>query len=166
MLESGESRLEARGYRHVSPGHEQIDDEALAGSRRVGGRFNPAGEFGAIYLSLDLETAVAELVRRADRTGVELDQLLPRVLLTIDVRLQKILDLTDTEVRDNWGVTKEDLASDDHRLCRDVGRAARRAGYEAILFPSAARESGRNLAVFLDRLTPRSRLDIVEIREL
>lgn len=166
MLESGESRLEARGFRHVSPGHEQIDDEALAGSRRVGGRFNPAGEFGAIYPSLDLETAVAELVRRADRTGVELDQLLPRILLTIDIRLQKVLDLADGEVRDNWGVTKEDLASDDHRPCRDVGRAARRAGYEAILFPSAARESGRNLAVFLDRLTPTSRLDIVEIREL
>lgn len=166
MPRNGGDFLDGRGFRHVSPGHEGVDEEALAGSRRVGGRFNPSSEFGAIYLSLEAETALAELERRAKRSGVEVDQLFPRVLLILEFGLQNVLDLTDPEIRDWWGLTPGDLVSDDHRPCQEVGRAARRAGYEAVLFPSAASQEGRNLAVFVDRLQPGSNLKIVETREL
>lgn len=163
--ESGEP-LGATAFRHVSPGHDQLGEAALAGSERTGGRFNPSGEFGAVYLSLERETVIAELVRRATRTAVALDELLPRILLVVRVDLHRVLDLTDPATRTEWALTTDDLNSDDYRPCQEVGRAARRAGYEAILFPSAARDQGRNLAVVSDRLRPGSRLELLETRPL
>lgn len=153
-------------FRHVSPEHTGLDEAALAGSRQVGGRFNPAGEFGALYFSLERDTAIAELKRRAERTGIDPGELLPRVLLVVQAELQSVLDLRDPDVRTGWGLSDVDLVSDDYRPCQDVARAARRAGYEAIQFPSAADQHGRNLAVFSDRLRPGSSLDVIETTPL
>jgi hypothetical protein len=88
--------------------------------------------------------------------GLRREDLLPRLLLTLDLSLRRILDLTDEEVRSAWGLTADDLASDDYARCQEVARAAR-DGYEAIRFPSA-RGAGENYAVFLDRLAPGSHL--------
>lgn len=126
---------------------------------------NPQGEFGALYLTLDRDTAEAELRRKADRAGIPLDDLLPRILLTVDVELNRILDLTSPTIRTEWGIDDDDLASPAYDACQEVGRAARRAGYEAVRFPSAT-GSGINLAVFLDRLHPGSRVDVVESEPL
>lgn len=166
MPSEAESSFEGTAFRHVSPGHEGLDPAALEGSKRAGGRFNPAGAFGAIYLSLDEHTAIAELRRRAARTGIAPEELLPRRILVVRAELQKVLDLTDPEVRSSWGLTADDLGSDDYRSCQEVAKAARRAGYEAIFFPSAADEEGRNLAVFGDRLRPGSDLEILETTPL
>lgn len=166
MASESDERFGATTFRHVSPKHQELGESALAGSRRAGGRFNPTEEFGAIYLSLERETAIAELRRRAHRTGIELDELLPRVLLFVRADLQRVLDLTDSETRREWGLESGEISSDHYRSCQEVGRAARRAGYEAILFPSAAREGGRNMAVFTDRLRPGSDLEITETRPL
>lgn len=166
MSADGDAEHQTRAFRHVSPGHDDVGEGALQGSRRTGGRFNPPGDFGAVYLSFEKETAVAELRRRARRSAVRIGELLPRVLLVVESELQKVLDLTDDETRRHWGLDGEDLVSGDYRACQDVGRAARRAGYEAVLYPSAARDGGRNLAVFVDRLRPGSRLEIVDRRSL
>lgn len=53
-------------------------------------------------------------------------------------------DTTRAELRRRAGTARQ-----------EVGRAARRDGYEAIRYPSAA-GAGENLAVFLDRLHPGS----------
>lgn len=166
MSSESQARLESTVLRHASPDHTGLDEAALKGSKRAGGRFNPAGEFGALYLSREKGTAIAELKRRAARTGIDREELLPRVLLVVEAELQKVLDLTNPEIRSSWGLTAADLGSDDHRPCREVAHAAREAGYEAILFPSAADESGRNLAVFSDRLRPGSSLDVSETTPL
>lgn len=162
MASESDERFEATTFRHVSPGHEGLGKAALIGSMRSGGRFNPPGEFGAIYVSLEKDTAIAELKRRAAQTGIGVDKLLPRILHLIEASLQRVLDLTDEETRRNWGLPIEEITSDDPQPCQEVGRAARKAGYEAVLFPSAAREGGRNVAVFTDRLRPGSALEVTE----
>lgn len=150
-----------RCYRHCSPAHQDIGDATLAASQSHGGRFNPRGEYGALYLSCDRGTAVAELRRRADRLAIELSALLPRSILTVDLRLGSVLDLTDPDVRAEWGLDEHTLAADDFTPCQEVGRAARREGFEAIRYPSAT-GAGKNLVVFLDRLHPGSRAQVVD----
>lgn len=154
-----------RCYRHCSPDHEDIGAGTLAASQRAGGRFNPPGEFGALYLACESATAVAELRRRAEGLGIEPGDLLPRTLLTVDAKFRQVLDLTEPAVRREWGLEGEVLSADDLSACQEVGSAARRAGYEAIRFPSAT-GSGTNLAVFLDRLHPGSEIEVVDSRSL
>ena len=108
---------------------------------------------------------MAELRRGAERLGIEPGDLRPRSLLTLDARLAQVLDLTDAAVRAAWGLERDLLSSDDFTACQEVGRAARRAGYEAIRFPSAT-GSGTNLAVFLDRLHPGSEIELVGLRSV
>lgn len=166
MASESDDRFEATTFRHVSPGHEGLGEAALSGSLRSGGRFNPSGEFGAIYVSLEKETAIAELQRRAAQTGIGVNELLPRILLVVEADLQRVLDLTDEDTRRGWGLPSEGITSDDYQPCQEVGQAARRAGYEAVLFPSAARAGGRNLAIFTDRLRPGSALEVKEQKPL
>jgi len=142
--------FEGTAYRQCHPDH--IDfAETIRASLRHPYRFNPAGEFGALYLAVAPEIARAELERQAARIGVEIEKMAPRVMLHVDVRLQHVLDLTDARIRQEWDVTEQDLASDHYARCQEVARVARREGYEAILYPSAAAE-GDNLAVFYDQL--------------
>lgn len=112
-------------------------DHALAHTRSEGGRFNPPGEFGAIYLALDADTAR----RESDA---------PEVILEIDGRLSKVCDLTRPEGQRQCGLTADQLCGGDHGPCQLAGRALRDNGYEAIRYPSAAGD-GINLAVFWDR---------------
>ena len=59
-----------------------------------------------------------------------------------------VLDLTDPEVRDQPGVTVEELVRDDLRRCQELATMAREAGFEGVLAPSAALDGEITLAVF------------------
>ena len=120
-------------------------------SKRYPGRFNPLGH-GAVYVALERATAVAELKRRAEKLGRQLKSFAPRALLTLDVALRHVLDLTHATVRAEWDITLDDLRTEfDYVRCHEVAEVARRDGYEAIRFPSATGE-GVNLAVLCDQL--------------
>jgi RES domain-containing protein len=80
---------------------------------------------------------------------------MPRDMVTVELQLASVLDLTSTNVQSEWGLDATALASDDFVACQEVGAAARRAGYEAIIYPSAT-GAGENLALFFDRLHPGS----------
>lgn len=169
-------------FRQCHPDHASIADTVRA-SAAYPARFTPpGGRFGVLYLALAPETATAELRRRAAQLGVPLTALAPRTMLTLAVRLRRVLDLTDPAVRAAWGLTAEDLASDDYARCQEVAVAARADGYEAVRYPSAAvarerlvREVARaapsdppegrlgaeNLAVFADALHPGSDVRVV-----
>ncbi len=82
-------------------------------------------------------------------------------MLHLEVSLGRVLDLGDEAVREAWGISPADLASDDYERCQAVARDARRAGYEAIRYPSATGE-GENLAVFMDRMKGGSSVRITE----
>jgi RES domain-containing protein len=148
-------------YRQSSPKYAEISDSTLTASLRGGGRFNPRGEFGAVYVSLEPETAMAELRRQATQRDIHVENLLPRTLFAANVQLQRVLNLDSDVVRKEWSLTTEALRSSNWEPCQRVARRARNEGYEAIRFPSAT-GSGGNLAIFLDRLLPGSFVRINE----
>ena len=138
-------RLEGRFWRAVDGAKPLDTNGTLAG----GGRYNPPGEFGALYCSDSPEQASSEKAAQAA------DQ--PVRLVPIDVALAFVLDLSDPFCRASFLLRESDLTGRDHELTRRIGRAARAVGLEALLVP-AAQGLGRNLVVFLDRLLPASRV--------
>ncbi len=80
----------------------------------MGGRFNPPGEFGALYVSHDAATTRAELERRARRAGIEPEDLMPRSLVVVRLGLNRVLDLTDPEERAAVGLDESTVTDDDH----------------------------------------------------
>ena len=59
-----------------------------------------------------------------------------------------VLDLTDPIVRAALGVTVDDLVGDDYEVCQRLAQAARVAGFDGVLAPSAGLPGQRTLAVF------------------
>ncbi len=131
-----------------------------AGARTVGGRWNPPNSFATLYLALSVEAAAAELHRLAARAGREVDDFMPRHLLAFDVELNAILDLTDTEAALAVGLDSAQFQADDATRCQEVGEAAHHLGREGILAPSAT-GTGTVLAVFVERVLPQSRIELV-----
>ena len=85
----------------------------------------------------------------------------PRSLFVLDACLEKVLDLTHARIRVDWDISLEDLRTDnEYDRCQEVALMARRAGYEAIRFPSATGR-GENLAIFYDRLRGASYVSLV-----
>jgi RES domain-containing protein len=145
-------------FRQCHPDHTDFAATVRASLHREF-RFNPAGEFGVLYVALSPSTARAELERQASRLGVPLSRMAPRLMLHLDVALERVLDLADAQVRAGWSLSLDELSSDDYTRCHEIAREARAAGYEAIRYPSATGE-GENLAIFFDRLSPASRVRI------
>lgn len=145
-------------YRQCAPEHTDLAT-TLAQNHRHGGRFNPPGEFGAIYVAVERGTALLELARQAALLGFAVDELLPRTMLRLRLHVRRALDLTDEGVCRAWGLVGADMSRISHDECWEIARAARRSGYEAIRFRSAT-GSGVCVAVFMDRLSPGSSLDV------
>lgn len=145
------------------------------GALRAGGRWHPIGAFRAVYASLDPETALAESLAHFRRFGVADRDAMPRTLNAVTVSLQRVLDLTDGAVRrhlvfsqarmlaEEWWVRQ---AQDEEAITQSLGRAARAAGLEGMIVPSAARAEGRGLVFFPDNRRAGSVLAIVNPDEL
>lgn len=145
------------------------------GSLRYGGRYNPKGGFRAIYGSLELDTATAELLahhRRQGRPDPEAD-VFPLVAVSLEADVERLLDLTDAATRRALKVSRSDLVGDwqeaqdlgREALTQAIGRLARAAGYQGLLAPSAARSTGRNIVLFRDKVR-KSRLRIIHRHKL
>ena len=152
-------------FRQSAPRYAEITERTLSASARAGGRFNPAGAFGAIYVSLDPDTPLRELRRQAVHAGAEVIAFLPRTLFAAEARLQRVVDLACAEGRAAWHLPAAALASDDWSACQNVARRARMQGYAAIRFPSAT-GAGENLAIFMDRLAMGSFIKILHEEEV
>lgn len=131
-----------------------------AGARTVGGRWNPPNSFATLYLGLSVKAVEAEFHRLAQRSGRDPADFLPRHLLKYEIELGAILDLTDAKARDALGLTDEQLRSNDPDFCQRIGEAAHHLGREGVRAPSAT-GTGHVVAVFVERLLPTSRLDLV-----
>lgn len=131
--------------------------DTLAASQHHGGRFNPAGEFGALYVSLDEETVWAEMAHRFHTEGI--DGLPPSMgLLRIVVQAGRYADLTGDAGRAAWDVALSDLVDDDWLLCWTLARAVR-AVADALHAPSA-RATGTNMPLFADRQNSDLEMDL------
>jgi RES domain-containing protein len=153
------------GYRYARPKYAH-PERLLSGSGALafGGRYNPAGAFSAVYLSLTPEAAQAELTFAARASGFPLKNRLPVVLCSVAISVVDVVDLTSIAVRRALRVSVGQLreewetlqAAGDEGLTQALGRAARSAGAEALLYPSARFAKGTNLVLFPDRLRPTS----------
>ncbi len=143
-------RHQAARWRYSQPG---------AGARTHGGRWNPPNSFATLYLGLTTHVVEAEFRRLADRAGRAPSDFMPRDLVEYEVELEAVLDLTDPDSLTAVGLS-EALYSDDPTPCQQVGEAAHHLGREGLLAPSVTGE-GSVLAVFLERLLPASRLEVV-----
>ncbi len=130
----------------------------MEGALLSGGRYNAAGEFGALYLSETPQVCAAELARRPAT---------PRdyIVASIRVTLGRICDLTDDGLLADLGLTSSQLKADDWTDTQVLGKLAREAGFEAILVPSAAGDFN-NLVIFMDRLGARSEVTLEDTRAL
>jgi RES domain-containing protein len=144
-------------FRHVAPRHDPL---ATTGARLRGGRWNPPGSFGALYLADDEATVAAEFRRLAVRQGRRVEDFLPRKLCTFRVRLDALLDLRPASALEAAALDEARIRSDDASACQAVGEAAHILGFEGIAAPSAA-GPGTVLAVYLDNLKPDSTVELV-----
>lgn len=130
-----------------------------AGSGKRGGRWNPPGAFHCVYGSLDPQTALDESNASFTAYGIPLDQARPRILASVQLKLQSVLDLTSNDCLRILRTSRKQLvtldweAEQDHgreALTQAIGRIAWEAALEAIIVPSA-RADGLNLALFPSR---------------
>jgi RES domain-containing protein len=133
------------------------------GSRLAGARFTPKGSFRALYGSLDLETALAEVLAFHRHQGLPDAEALPLTFVSLRVDVQAVLDLTDGRVRRALTVSARRLTREPWRAIQNqgreavtqaLGRLARAAGFQGLLAPSAVRRGGKNLVLFPDQLSP------------
>ncbi|MDP2361200.1 MAG: RES family NAD+ phosphorylase [bacterium] len=143
------------------------------GASCYGGRWNPPG-MRAVYVSLSPVTAVKEAYQLFLRNGISAAQIRPRVLAGLHLRVQRLLDLTDTSVRRRVGFRLRDLleewAAIQHQGgeagTQSVGRCAFELGFEGLLAPSVQDPHGSNLVVFPERLLPGSELLVMAAGDL
>jgi RES domain-containing protein len=145
------------------------------GAMHYGGRWNAAGEFPVFYAALDLATAYEEKTYSNRRYAIPPEQWLPAVIVLVEVKLARVLDLTLPATRNQFGITPEAMVAErlassgksSHETARHaIARAARRAGIEALIVPSARNPGGKNLAVFVENLGKSSSLLIVNPENL
>jgi RES domain-containing protein len=138
-----QARADFPGYVH----------QTLAANQAFGGRYNPPGEFGALYTASDEVTAWAEIAARFRREGIP--GLPPEMgLLRIVIREGRYVDLTDGDVQRAWDVDPavvkaSDPTADQRAACHAIGRAVR-AVADLLLAPSA-RDEGANIPLFTGR---------------
>jgi RES domain-containing protein len=138
------------------------DPLSTAGSEIAGGRFNDVGTV-ALYLAGTPAAAVAEHLRLGSLFGVATFP--PRMLVTVEVVLSSVVDLTAADVYATYGLKATDLNADwlgvEAPATQALGRSLRATGVEALLFASAVEPRVSNLAVFTENLLPTSRLAVV-----
>ncbi|MDX1963659.1 MAG: RES family NAD+ phosphorylase [Pirellulales bacterium] len=97
------------------------------------------------------------------------------MLVGIEVRLQRVLNLTDGKIRQHLGVSEERMLEADWQtvqakngegLTQAIGRLAWEAKIEALLVSSARFKKENNLVIFPDQLSKRSLLQIINRQEL
>ncbi|MGZ3631230.1 MAG: RES family NAD+ phosphorylase [Candidatus Limnocylindrales bacterium] len=155
--------FEGRVCRQLAPGYHPLSGE---GARIHGGRWNPPDSFAVLYTAPEPATCLAELARAARLQGLRPADLLPRRLVTYEVRLVRVLDLTDESVLAALGVTTETVVGDDPRRPRAIGAAAHFVAFEALRAPSAARPGAVPLPIFIEQLSAASRVDVGASEEL
>src|SRR5262245_44593937 len=103
-------------FRSASPRYASKDDIITgAGSKAAGARWNPPGSFHTVYASLDVETALAEALAHFRHYGLPVSKAMPRVMVALEARLQRLLDLTDGPVRRALGVSEDRMLGEPWR---------------------------------------------------
>jgi hypothetical protein len=140
--------------------------DGRAGDARWGTRSG----FPVLYLGRPLDSVIVEAYRHlvdpvevddpADREAL-IDNLMPRVLVTVQVDVGQLLDLRSASARSHAGLTIQDLTSETsdraaYGRCQEVALVAHQLGRRGVLAP-AATGLGETLALFTDLLAASER---------
>lgn len=150
-------------YRIVLQKYEK-DILGTEGSKKAGGRYNDKGIDGVLYLGENEAVAIAERKRKGPLSDGKF------VIGKIEVKLDKVLNLTREENLGVLGINKSDLVKGEedggYEITRAIGRAAFKKGYEALLVPSITGE-GNNLVVFIPNLKNKQKqVRLIETKQL
>lgn len=119
------------------------------------GRYHRIGGVGVWYASDQEQAAWAEWFRHFVGDGIDPNETVRRVGHA-DITELVVLDLTDQSVRDLLGITEAELVGDDYSITQEIAEAARSAGFDGLLAPSAALPGRRTLAVFAPGVSSRA----------
>lgn len=158
-------------YRLAHPKYASPNDFISgAGAKLNGGRWNPPCGPRTLYASSSPELATKESFALARKLGFAPRDLLPRVIRAIHVRVSRLVDTTDGDIRRSLMVSKQRMLDADWRkanargkeaLTQAIGRAAAEAGLEGLVVASAEGQGETNLVLFPNNLRSRSRVDVV-----
>ncbi|MFQ5961140.1 MAG: RES family NAD+ phosphorylase [Candidatus Methylomirabilales bacterium] len=144
------------------------------GSFDHGGRFTPPEQFHTLYLACSATTALREAESRFLASGIveHLAPSRPYVHFGIAGTLQRVLDLTDSDVLVSLSTTEQELeasweliqARGDEAPTQTLGRVAYLGGRIEAIYSHSTRDKpdGRCVAVFPNRLSSPSWLQIVD----
>ncbi|MDD5435366.1 MAG: RES family NAD+ phosphorylase [Nitrospira sp.] len=140
---------------------ESFRDKVLSteGNRYFPGRYHLSGEGGVLYTSLTKEVAVKEIERHALRALLQGSL----VIAEVSIRLDKVLDLTQTATLRTLGLSKSDLILPDVSICQAVSIKAREAGFRGLIVPSAT-GAGDNLIIFENNLGQGCLIEIGDVK--
>jgi len=119
----------------------------FADPARYDARYSRVGEPGVWYASLTERAAWAELFRHWAGDEISPFEVRRRVGRARVVDLE-VLDLTDPNVQQRFGVTEDQLVANDWAPCQDLAAQARAAGFEGLLAPSGALGGETTVVVF------------------
>jgi len=156
--------------RHVSRGGPYLrvadpdwsDPLSAEHARRRGGRWNPPGSFGVIYLNDSVALARAQVLRQLEPRAIRPEDLAPEagpVLVHTRVPSDEYVDAVSDEGLDELGLpatypVDERGIGVPHAVCQALGQAAWDAGEPGIACRSAATTApadGEELAFFARR---------------
>lgn len=154
--------------------HAKYADSALSsiGSLKFGGRYNPPQAFEALYLAsnpvIALQEVNAVIQTASGLLGVKGP---PRILLSVDYKLQAILDICAPDTQSVLEITLGELiapwravnAQGHLALTQVLGTAVYDLqSVEALKAPSARDPNTHNIIVFVDRLRADSALRVYD----
>lgn len=149
----GKKHVQGTFFRLVLAIHSEAIEET-GPSFMVGGRYNLANEFGALYLAKSPELCWQEKLKYYNNMPATIPS---QTLGEFQIKINHCLDLTDPKTLKILGITIEDIIQPgNHYLTKMIGSAAWSSGVEAILVPSAINSSQKNIVVFRDHLTSQS----------
>ena len=112
-------------YRSASPRYANTHDLLSGvGSRTAGARWNPPRGFPTVYFSLDPHTALDEVLAHFRHFGIPIESAMPRVMVSVRVNVQRVLDLTDGKIRSALRVSKRRVLEEPWREKQQAGREA------------------------------------------
>ena len=159
-------------FRAAGPRHTTAKDIVSGiGASKAGGRWNPiANSMKVVYLSDEPETALREANEHYRYYGLPLSDGLPKVVVAVQVDLERILDFTDRSFVKTIPEALDSILLEDWRAImsrgaeatsQTLGWAVFAAGFQGMLVPSKAAPAGVNLLVFPDALGKKTKLVVL-----
>ena len=129
-----------------------------------GARWNPQN-ISAIYTSLSMEGAIAEIEYRLSLEPPIKRKVIRKAVYTIRVELEKTVDICTNDLWQQFGITSMMLAGFDHSMCQKIGAQADWLELEGILVPSARHKNG-NLVIYPSNTSETYKFEIQDERVL